>query len=213
MVVHHRLDVGPRLVDLAVDEALAHRLARARVERIALEVVLDHVVLGDQLGRERARHEVAAGVAVGACADVAVGVDDAVLGEDAVRAGEIFDEAHPMLPFLGQSALMPAAFTTRDQRASSLFTRAPKRSGGPPPAFMPCFSSSARTSGCLSRAFSSALTLATTGAGVPAGANTPYQVSTSRSARPSSFIVGTSGNALERSALITESMRSLPLCT
>src|SRR5262249_20957516 len=46
-----------------------------------------------------------------------------------------------------QSALIFAAVTTRRQRASSLFTSAPSRSGGPPPAFKLCFASCSLTSG------------------------------------------------------------------
>src|SRR5882762_7496245 len=87
------------------------------------------------------------------------------------------------------------------------------KQGMAPAGGMPCFARSSRISLCSSSAFISAFTLAMTACGVPAGANTPYHVSTSRSARPSSLSVGTSENACERSALITASMRSFPLWT
>src|SRR5437763_473553 len=44
MVVHDREHIGPRLVDLAVDETLGHRFPAARIERVAVEVVLEDVL-------------------------------------------------------------------------------------------------------------------------------------------------------------------------
>ena len=80
--------------------------------------------------------QVALRIARRAHADMAVGVDDAVLGENPVGRDEVFNQAHLFLSFGlihdTQSALMPAAATTRDQRASSLRTSSPKRSGVPP---------------------------------------------------------------------------------
>src|SRR5216684_3547807 len=95
---------------------------------------------------------------------------------------------------------MPAATTTRDQRANSFLTSSPRRSGVPPAGAIPCFARSSRISLCLSSAFISVFALAMTACDVPAGANTPYHVSTSRSARPSSLSVGTWENACERAA-------------
>ena len=46
--------------------------------------------------------------------------------------------------------------------------------------------------------------------GVAAGASTPYQVVTSKSASPASATVGTSGRALERCGATSASARSLP---
>src|SRR5437773_7983468 len=206
VVVHHRHHLRPALVDLAVDEALAHRFAPLRIERPAVEVVLHQVCELHALGRDRARYEIAVRVARRAQAHVPVGVDHAVLSEDAVSRDEVFERFH-------QSALIPAAFTTRFQRASSIFTRRPRRSGLPPAAASPCLASTSLISACRRSWFSPAFTPSTTAPAVPAGANIAYQVSTSRSGKPCSLSVGTSAKAGERCALRTASMRSLPDCT
>src|SRR5205807_2374994 len=88
-----------------------------------------------------------------------------------------------------------------------------KRARVPPAGTNPCLASNSRISGCFSNAFTPAFSFEMTAPAVPAGANMPYQVSTSRSASPNSLSVGTSGNAGERSELITASMRSFPLWT
>ena len=51
---------------------------------------------------------------------------------------------------------------------------------------------------------------ASTSLGVPAGASTPNQVPMSKSFRPTSASVGTSGRADERRPVLTASARSLP---
>ena len=56
----------------------------------------------------------------------------------------------------------------------------------------------------------SALTVATISLGVPAGMNRPYQVLTSKSLKPSSATVGTSGSDVLRRAEVTARVRSLP---
>ncbi|MNV91430.1 hypothetical protein D3C71_1859220 [compost metagenome] len=56
----------------------------------------------------------------------------------------------------------------------------------------------------------SALRVFTTLAGVPAGANTPYQVLTSKFLKPDSATVGTSGSDELRLADVTANGRSLP---
>ena len=117
-----------------------------RVERLAVEVVLDDVLHLHDLRRERAREEVALRVARRAQADVAVGVDHAVRGEDAVGGDEVFE----VIPF--QSALMPAALTTRVQRGELALHAVAERSGVPPAGVRPCFSSTSRTSRILAAA-------------------------------------------------------------
>src|SRR5467141_947411 len=206
MVVHYRHHFRAALVDFAVDEALAHRFAPLRVERPAVEVVFHQVLELHFLGGERVREVIALRIARRAQAHVPVGVDHAVLRQDAVSRDEVFELVH-------QSALIPAALTTRVQRASSCFTRAPKRSGVLPAAAIPCFESRSFICGSVRRELMSRFNLLTTSIGVPAGAKRPYQVSTSSSGKPCSLAVGTSGNAGERSPLITASMRSLPDCT
>ncbi len=65
-------------------------------------------------------------------------------------------------------------------------------------------------SGVASSLFTSALTVFTMAAGVPAGMNRPYQVLTSKSLKPDSATVGTSGSDELRLAEVTASGRSLP---
>src|SRR5262245_55942321 len=76
-----------------------------------------------------------------------------------------------------QSGLIFAAVTTRDQRASSLWSNAPNCSGAPPAGLMPCLASCSRISGCWSSVLMSAFSLAMTGDGVAAGTSAPCQVS------------------------------------
>ena len=78
-------------------------------------------------------------------------------------------------------------------------------SGSAPWAWMAAFMSAVASSLLIS-----ALTVVTTAAGVPAGANTPYQVLTSKSLKPDSATVGTSGSDELRLAEVTASGRSLP---
>ena len=97
---------------------------------------------------------------------------------------------------------MFAALTTRVQRASSDLIIASKRSGGPVVVCMPSFASWLPIVPCCSTLLMSALSLAITAAGVPAGTSAPYQVSTSSCVWPCSRKVGTCGNALERAPLV-----------
>ena len=83
MAVHDRHHLGPRAVDLAVDVALDEALALVAGERLAVGVELHQVGGGDQRRRARARHDEVVRALVAARADVAVGVEHAVLREDA----------------------------------------------------------------------------------------------------------------------------------
>jgi len=105
VVVHYRHDVGPGLVDFAVDIALAHRLAAGVVQRPAVEVVFEDVLGLHPLRRDGVRQVIAVRILRRAQADVAIGVDHAVLGEDAVRGDQVVEIFH-------QSAFIPA-YTAR----------------------------------------------------------------------------------------------------
>src|SRR6185295_8577641 len=118
---------------------------------------------------DRASEEVAVGIVRRANRDMPIGVDDAVLREDSIGRNQVFEKFH-------QSALIPAALTTRVQRASSSLTRSPSACGAPPPGTSPCFSSTSRTSASWRKSFISPFSRATIGAGVPAGAKRAYQV-------------------------------------
>ena len=91
--MHHGHHLRAGAVDLAVDVALADRVALARrVERLAVEAVLQQVAGLHRLRGDIAREDEALRVARRAHADVPVGVDHAVLGEDAVRRDEVFEK-------------------------------------------------------------------------------------------------------------------------
>ena len=90
-----RMDDGvhirPRAVDLAVDEALEEmRDARRRADRLAVEIVLDDVGGGDEGRGEVAPEQIAAGIRGVAKADMAIGVEHALVDQNAVRRDEVF---------------------------------------------------------------------------------------------------------------------------
>ena len=90
--MHHGVDVRPRLVDRAVDEAL--EIGRARVaHRRAVEPELDDVGAGDEFRAERARQQIVVGLLRVADADVAVGVDHVLLRQDPIGDHQIADRA------------------------------------------------------------------------------------------------------------------------
>ena len=91
--MHDGLDVGPRLEDRGVDEALEVERTRLVAHRLAVEPELDDVVALDQLGRERAREEEVLRLVGMADADMAIGVDHVLLGQDAVGDDEIVEES------------------------------------------------------------------------------------------------------------------------
>ena len=84
MVVAHGIHVGARLEDLAMDHALGIRTRHRRHDRVGVEVVFQDVVRLDQRGRARARQEIALRVLRMAHADVAEGIQNALVGDDAV---------------------------------------------------------------------------------------------------------------------------------
>ena len=92
MTVHDRLHVGPLLVDLAVDEALAVEPVLGRRNRHAVEIVGEQILFGDEHRRQMARHHVLLRVLVVPDAEVTERVDDAVLEEDLVADEQILDQ-------------------------------------------------------------------------------------------------------------------------
>src|SRR5689334_14351754 len=91
MTVQHGVDVGPRLVDLGMDEALRIDRAIALVERLAVEIELHNVGPADTARRERRRHQKTV-LALGmADADVAEAVDHALAVEDAIGSDQVVD--------------------------------------------------------------------------------------------------------------------------
>ena len=88
MVVAHGVDVGARLVDLAVDHAFAVRQEIARREQLGVEREFEDVGRLDQLRAARARQEIATGIARVAHADMAEAVEHALMGDDTVGERE-----------------------------------------------------------------------------------------------------------------------------
>ncbi|MNS53027.1 hypothetical protein D3C72_857700 [compost metagenome] len=74
----------------------------------------------------------------------------------------------------------------------------------------PWFNNDAFTSGLARIFFNSPFKRSITGAGVLAGATMPNMELTSKSFRPASAAVGTSGNASTRAGVVTANARSLP---
>src|SRR5262249_35354790 len=91
VTVDDGVDIRPHLVDLAVDEALLVGAAPLRIDRLAVEVVFHDVVRGHRRGRDRARHQIAIGIARIADADVAEAIENLFVRQDAVGENEIFD--------------------------------------------------------------------------------------------------------------------------
>src|SRR3974377_2200902 len=80
-----------------MDETLEIGLALV-VDRLAFGVELDQIVAFDQFRRQRARHEESLRVVGMAHADMAIGVDDVFIGENAIGddkiAQQVFELAH-----------------------------------------------------------------------------------------------------------------------
>ena len=90
MRMHHCADLGLRLINRAVDEAL--EIGRPRVaDRRAIQHELDDVVLGDMFRAQRAGQQVAVRLGRMPHADMAVGIDHALVGQDPVGDHQVPD--------------------------------------------------------------------------------------------------------------------------
>src|SRR5262245_231960 len=96
---------------------------------------------------------------------------------------------------------------------ASLATKRAKSSGDDPTARRPNASNSFWTSGSCSVRAISLGSRATISGGAPAGSQAPNQLTTRKSLKPCSCMVGTSGMPFQRSLPVTASARSLPSCT
>src|SRR5262245_18571866 len=92
MAVQDRVHVWPCLVDLGMNEALRIDRAAALIDRLAVEIERHDVVLGDEAGRDRRRHQEAISADRVPDADMAESVDDALPVEDAVCGNEVLEE-------------------------------------------------------------------------------------------------------------------------
>ena len=92
MAVDDGDDVGPRAVDLAMNEALEIDAPVAGVDRLAVEIERQDVRRRDERGRHVAREQEVRGRAVVPDADVTEAVDDAFVVEDPIGDRELGDE-------------------------------------------------------------------------------------------------------------------------
>jgi hypothetical protein len=89
MVMTDRMDVGPRLIDLAVDDHLAVEPHARRHHRLGIERHLQDVGRLDQLRGAVPRNEIAARILRVAGTDMPECIDDAFVGKNAVGDGEL----------------------------------------------------------------------------------------------------------------------------
>src|SRR5262245_529948 len=92
MAMHDRLNVGPRLVNFAMDKTFEKTGPATCVDRITVQVVFHDVVGRDQRRRDRARHQITAGDLGMAQRNVTKGVDHAVRRKYAAGRGDIRDD-------------------------------------------------------------------------------------------------------------------------
>jgi hypothetical protein len=88
--MRHSHHIGPRAENLAVQIALDEAIAAARLARLAVEIELHDVVGGDELRRQRARHQEPLSMAWMTHGNMARGVEYALIGQDAARGGKVF---------------------------------------------------------------------------------------------------------------------------
>ena len=92
MVMANRHDIAARLIDAAMNDALGVKMRVRRLHRRGIERVLQNVVGLDQGRRARARQQIAPRIARMAHADMAEGVEHALMGKDAVGERQFLDE-------------------------------------------------------------------------------------------------------------------------
>ena len=91
MVMTDRHDVGTRLIDAAVNDALGVKMHLRRFHRIGIERELQNIVGLDQQRRARARQQITPRIARMTRADMAEGVKHALVGENAVGERQLRD--------------------------------------------------------------------------------------------------------------------------
>ena len=92
MGVNDGHDIWPRREDRRMDEALEIKAAVLLPHRLTVQVEFDDVLWGHQLRGERAGDQEAVGIVRVTDADMTVGVDDLLLGEDPVGDHEVLDQ-------------------------------------------------------------------------------------------------------------------------
>src|SRR6516165_5905141 len=107
----HRHHIGARLIDFAVDDALAIEPLFDRLDDSRVEAELVDILRMHQFRRARARHQVTVGISRVAHGNVTEGVEHAFIGDHAVGAREqltrfvelIWHGVSSQLPWLGLS--------------------------------------------------------------------------------------------------------------
>ncbi len=90
--MHHGHHVGPHPIDLPMDEALAVKPCPLVIEPVAVEIVGDDVLGGDQARSAMPRHQELGRVLVVADADMAERVHHLLMEQDAVADDEVLDK-------------------------------------------------------------------------------------------------------------------------
>ena len=91
MRMDHRLHIGTGFVDSAVNEPF--KIRRSPVaDRVAVEVEFQKVFAFDEFRRQRAREEESFGVVRMTDTHMAVGIDDALVGEYAIGDDELVQQ-------------------------------------------------------------------------------------------------------------------------
>jgi hypothetical protein len=89
MMMAHRHDIGPRLIDAAVDHSLREQPFGRRAHRLGVEREFENVCRLDQLRRARARQQESARIAGMAQADVTEGIEHPFVRKHAARQREL----------------------------------------------------------------------------------------------------------------------------
>src|ERR1700674_3018533 len=124
MVVADRLNVGARLIDAAVDDPFAVEPLGRRRHRLGIEREFQNVVRLDQFGAARARHQEATRIGRMPETDVAEGIEDTLVGDDAVGARQfrfglskdVIRHRNSPLPFRRGLPLRPNMTSRRPSR-------------------------------------------------------------------------------------------------
>src|SRR5580693_3816289 len=92
MIVHDRVYIRTFFVNGAVDEPLQIGRAAALVDRGAVKGIFNDIVAFDAFRRAGARQQITLRIVGMAGADMAEGIDDALLGQNAICRDQFFDD-------------------------------------------------------------------------------------------------------------------------
>ena len=92
MAVNHGMDVRPRAVDLAMDEAFEIGGPAVRRDRLSVQVELDHVGCPHQRRRHAAGEQEPVGSSGMTDADMAETVDHVLVEQDVIGVDQVLDQ-------------------------------------------------------------------------------------------------------------------------